>query len=101
MFRLVIRRGITPQSHHLRATRRALATVSSDQPLFGAVSNPPVEPTTETTAKSGALRPHLGIKVKEDHGLYAFFRKVKDEDSVLGYKYLTYETTNEHVDKAS
>lgn len=55
----------------------------------------------ESSTKPGALRPHLGIQVNPNHGLYAFFRKIKDEDSVLGYKYVTYEATNDRFDSAS
>ncbi|EIN12629.1 MRP-L47-domain-containing protein [Punctularia strigosozonata HHB-11173 SS5] len=32
-------------------------------------------------AKEGALRPHLGIQVNPDHGLYAFFRKRHDSST--------------------
>ncbi|KAI0034644.1 mitochondrial 39-S ribosomal protein L47 (MRP-L47)-domain-containing protein, partial [Vararia minispora EC-137] len=35
--------------------------------------------------KSGALRPHLGIQVKPNHGLWAFFRRVPDEEGVEKY----------------
>ncbi|KAI0071698.1 MRP-L47-domain-containing protein, partial [Panus rudis PR-1116 ss-1] len=38
--------------------------------------------------KEGALRPHLGIEVNPNHGLYAFFRKVETEDGEVKYETL-------------
>jgi hypothetical protein len=39
----------------------------------------------------GRLRPHLGIEVNPNHGLYAFFRKTGDEFSPEGVRYETIE----------
>lgn len=37
-------------------------------------------------AKEGALRPHLGITVDPDHGLYGFFRKNVEKDGTVQYE---------------
>ena len=37
-----------------------------------------------STAKEGALRPHLGVEVNPNHGLFAFFRR-KEKDGVVTY----------------
>jgi hypothetical protein len=92
MFRPAIRRAFPSRLVNLNASKRAFATV---------LNAPSAANEMETSTKPGALRPHLGIQVNPDHGLYAFFRKIKDEDSVLGYKYVTYEATNDRFDSAS
>ncbi|CAG8648583.1 5247_t:CDS:2 [Acaulospora colombiana] len=73
-----------------------MATVIPEQPLLDS-STPTarIGSSTSTTVQNQALRPHLNIPVREDHGLYNFFRKIPDEDSVKGYKYVTYEHMNE------
>jgi hypothetical protein len=95
MFRPAIRRAFPSRLGHLNVPKRALATVLNTPSSSSAANE------MESTTKPGALRPHLGIQVNPDHGLYAFFRKIKDEDSVLGYKYVTYEATNDRFDSAS
>ncbi|PVF99521.1 hypothetical protein CPB86DRAFT_813891 [Serendipita vermifera] len=73
-----------------------MATVIPEQPFLDSASpTARIESSTPTTIQNQALRPHLNIPVKEDHGLYSFFRKIPDEDSVKGYKYVTYEHQNE------
>lgn len=49
----------------------------------------------EQKAKEPPLRPQLNVKVKDDHGLYHFFRKTpaKDGESPV---YETIETSNTH-----
>lgn len=39
----------------------------------------------------------MGIPVKPDHGLYNFFRKVVNEDSVKGYDYVTFEAIDDSI----
>jgi len=39
----------------------------------------------KTVAPVGPLRPHLGIEVNPNHGLWAFFRKTAGKDGVLSY----------------
>lgn len=100
MFRPAIRRALPSRLGHLSASKRALATVATDQSSLNTPSSSSAN-EMESSTKPGALRPHLGIQVNQNHGLYAFFRKIKDEDSVLGYKYVTYEATNDRFDSAS
>ena len=38
--------------------------------------------------KDGRLRPHLGIEVNPNHGLYAFFRKKTEENGDVVYETL-------------
>lgn len=40
----------------------------------------------EKVASEGPLRPHYGIAVAENHGLYAFFRKVPTKDGGFAYE---------------
>jgi hypothetical protein len=96
MLRLAIRRAATSRTCVPLAYKRCMATVIPEQPVFD--SAPPtakIESSGSTMVQNQALRPHLNIPVKEDHGLYNFFRKIPDEDSVKGYKYVTYEHMNE------
>jgi large subunit ribosomal protein L47 len=101
MLRPAIRRALSTRLGHLNASRRTLATVAADQPSLNALSSSSAANEMESSTKPGALRPHLGIQVNQNHGLYAFFRKIKDEDSVLGFKYVTYEASNDRFDSAS
>ena len=39
--------------------------------------------------KDGALRPHLGIEVNPNHGLYGFFRRKEKDEKV------TYDTVEQ------
>ncbi len=48
-------------------------------------------------AAEGALRPHLGIEVNPNHGLYAFFRR-KEQDGKVSYE--TVEPTDVVSDKS-
>ncbi len=36
--------------------------------------------------KEGALRPHLGVEVDPDHGLWAFFRRKTADDGTTKYE---------------
>ncbi|KAG8813487.1 54S ribosomal protein L4 mitochondrial [Serendipita sp. 399] len=55
--------------------------------------------------KNEALRPTLrktnaedkGIEVDPNHGLFNFFRKVKDDTATSGFKYITVEPTNDRL----
>jgi len=85
----------------LNAVKRHLATISEQQPSPPLNPKPTVPPVPSKMTKTGALRPHMGITVRPDHGLYHFFRKVPKEDSPLGYEYLPYEPMDESVLGAS
>ena len=50
------------------------ASANASSSSAGATSN----------AKEGALRPHLGVEVNPNHGLFAFFRR-KEKDGVVTY----------------
>ncbi|QRV77811.1 Mitochondrial 39-S ribosomal protein L47 (MRP-L47) [Ceratobasidium sp. AG-Ba] len=42
----------------------------------------------EAETPDGHLRPHLGIKVNPNHGLYGFFRQVRNDDGTMRYETL-------------
>lgn len=82
--------------HNVLVTRRV---VSQSRTLASIVPTP-AEPTEhgETSAQkeSGALRPHLGIQVNPNHGLYAFFHKKTNADATV--EYVTIEPTTAEDD---
>ena len=41
-------------------------------------------PASSSAPSGGPLRPHLGIEVNPNHGLYAFFRR-KEADGEVSY----------------
>ena len=65
-------------------------------PISTSTSDLASKPTTIKAGTDGRLRPHLGIEVNPNHGLYAFFRRVpkekekdkdgKDKDGKAGEK---------------
>ncbi len=64
---------------------RRLATHA---PALSASGVPVADASTSSSVvdrrKDGALRPHLGIEVNPNHGLYAFFRR-KEKDGQVTY----------------
>ena len=67
--------------------RRTLAT---HVPALTASGLPSTDAAGSSTAngygtEDGPLRPHLGIQVNPNHGLYAFFRR-KEEDGKVSYE---------------
>lgn len=63
------------------AARRTLATHVPAAPASAAGSSSASGYGTE----NGPLRPHLGIEVNPNHGLYAFFRR-KEKDGKVSYE---------------
>lgn len=57
-------------------------TFASEVPLTPAVAESSDTPSKDN---DGPLRPHLGIQVNPNHGLYAFFRKKVGEDGEVSY----------------
>ena len=68
-------------------------------PSLTAAGSPPGDASSSSTvtAKEGALRPHLGIQVNPNHGLYAFFRRKEKEGNV---RYETVEPSDVVSDKS-
>lgn len=58
------------------ATETALPSASSTNPVTS-VGNP-----------EGLLRPHLGVEVNPNHGLWAFFRRKVGQDGAQSYETL-------------
>lgn len=104
MFRPAVRRAIPVSRTPIKLLRNYLATAV---PGNSSVTSPSIsEPennslANEEATKPGALRPHLDVKVRVDHGLFSFFRKVEDENSVQGYKYLTIEESHSGIHDSS
>lgn len=96
MIRIAFRRCL---NHSSRFQRRFLATVVDESPS-GIAPKPSDELSGELRTfrtQEGALRGHLEIPVKKNHGLYAFFRRVPDEDSLDKYKYVSYEAYHDRI----
>ncbi|KAL1950257.1 hypothetical protein VTO73DRAFT_5381 [Trametes versicolor] len=62
--------------------RRTLAT---HVPAASASGVPSASSASGHGSEEGALRPHLGIEVNPNHGLYAFFRR-KEQDGKVSYE---------------
>lgn len=62
--------------------RRTLAT---HVPAASASGVPSTSSASGHGIEEGALRPHLGIEVNPNHGLYAFFRR-KEQDGKVSYE---------------
>jgi large subunit ribosomal protein L47 len=73
-------------------TARVLQSVrwnSNEVPLIDPsrmIQKPGYQPPTRKS-KGAALRPHLGVEVDPDHGLWAFFRK-KERDGEIKFESL-------------
>ncbi|KAI0056568.1 MRP-L47-domain-containing protein [Artomyces pyxidatus] len=68
---------------------RSLRAFTAVRPsrYYSTVIDTVVTPTPTPQKAEGALRPHLGIPVNPNHGLYAFFRK-KEIDGEITYQSL-------------
>lgn len=64
---------------------RSFASVLPDTTAIAESSDASAYKAT-SAAKDGSLRPHLGIQVNPDHGLYAFFRKKEDDKGNVRYE---------------
>ncbi|KAG8808007.1 54S ribosomal protein L4 mitochondrial, partial [Serendipita sp. 399] len=119
MFRPALRRAIFPyryQSFH-HSVQRCFATHAAEQPPLHqsttssssssstAFDEMEKESEKKEPTKNEALRPTLkkknaedkGIEVDPNHGLFNFFRKVKDDAASSGFKYITVEPTNDRL----
>lgn len=89
----------TTSGEHQWQTRPARKLTAKERATPGRV--PLNAPTPE-----GHLRPHLGVEVSPNHGLYGFFRTVKDEiTGVSSYetiepKHKTNDYSGEHIPKS-
>ncbi|KAF9644168.1 MRP-L47-domain-containing protein [Thelephora ganbajun] len=72
------------QAHIARsyATETALPSTSSTSPVAS------VGKGSKSKVSEGPLRPHLGVEVNQNHGLWAFFRKKVGKDGVQSYETL-------------
>ncbi len=68
--------------HPLTMQARTFASEVPHTPLVIDPSSPPSKDT------SGPLRPHLGIEVNPNHGIYGFFRKKVGDDGEVKYETL-------------
>jgi hypothetical protein len=61
--------------------RQHLPARISDKLVMKRAPKPtPMPPGTKDHRTAGAERPHLGTRVRPDHGLWRFFRRAPDED---------------------
>ncbi|KAF9649958.1 MRP-L47-domain-containing protein [Thelephora ganbajun] len=72
------------QAHTARsyATETALPSTSSTNPVAS------VEKGNKSKVSEGPLRPHLGVEVNPNHGLWALFRKKVGKDGMQSYETL-------------
>lgn len=81
--------GVRVRAARSYATETALPSTSSANPVAS------VEKGKKSDVIEGPLRPHLGVGVNPNHGLWAFFRKTVGGDNAESYE------TLEKVDPAS
>lgn len=84
--RSTLRRSSTSAFHiqQVHTFASVVPSVPATTPLSSA-TNSKLPGNVPDARKPGALRPHLGVQVDPNHGLYAFFRK-KIEDNVAKYE---------------
>ena len=76
-------------SFTLRAGARAARSYATETTLPSTSSANPVTSIgkgKEDEVPEGPLRPHLGVEVNPNHGLWAFFRKKVGKDGVQTYE---------------
>lgn len=79
---LTFAHGVRVHAARSYATETALPSTSSANPVAS------VGKGKEISVPEGPLRPHLGVEVNPNHGLWAFFRKTAGKDGVLSYEVL-------------
>ena len=80
----------------LRVGAHAARSYATETPLPSTSSANPVGKNGKDEEPSGALRPHLGVEVNPNHGLWAFFRKAVGKDGAVTYE--TLEAKDDIVD---
>lgn len=80
----------------LRAGARAARSYATETPLPSTSSANSVGRNGKGEEPNGVLRPHLGVEVNPNHGLWAFFRKNVEKDGVVTYE--TLEAKDDTVD---
>ena len=72
-----------------RAGRSISAAAARGRQLATHATTTPADTATDTASlragQEGALRPHLGVEVNPNHGLWAFFRR-KEQDGKVSYE---------------
>ncbi|KAG8812688.1 54S ribosomal protein L4 mitochondrial, partial [Serendipita sp. 401] len=105
MFRPALRRAFPCRTRSFTSVKRCLATHASEQPSLqpGSFDDTVEEnkPAASKNDENTALRSNLKIPVKPDHGLFHFFRRIKDEDTQKGYRYVNVEPTNDRIHTSS
>jgi len=87
----------TPSSSlALRVGAHAARSYATETPLPSTSSADPVGKNGKDGEPSGVLRPHLGVEVNPNHGLWAFFRKAVGKDGAVTYE--TLEAKDDTVD---
>lgn len=94
----VLRTSTSPLSSQLFASRLACPALASRVQFRDVARSyateaalPPTssaDPVTSVGNPEGPLRPHLGVEVNPNHGLWAFFRKTVGKDGVQDYETL-------------
>ena len=82
--------GVRARAARSYATEAALPSTSSANPVVS------VGKGKKGGVPEGPLRPHLGVEVNPNHGLWAFFRKKVGKDGVESYEAL--EARDDSVD---
>ena len=65
------------------------------------MSIPPAKAITTSRDPEGPLRPHLGVEVNPNHGLWAFFRKTAGKDGVESHETVEKKDSVVHYSGAS
>ena len=74
--------GVGTRAARSYATETALPSTSSANPVTS------IGTGKKNKVPEGPLRPHLGVEVNPNHGLWAFFRKKVGKDGVQSYETL-------------
>ncbi|KIM23471.1 hypothetical protein M408DRAFT_320752 [Serendipita vermifera MAFF 305830] len=102
MIRPAIRCTTSARIRPLNTLKRRLATIAEEQPTTkSATESISTKLFKGKKPDPGPLRPHLGIKVREDHGLYNFFRKIPKDDALRKFEYVAFEAMDESMHSAS
>ena len=72
---------------------RAARSYATDAALPSTSSSDPATTARKSDVPEGPLRPHLGVEVNPNHGLWAFFRRKVEKGGELSYE--TIETRDQ------
>jgi large subunit ribosomal protein L47 len=72
--------------HQTRTFASVLPATSAAASVSAAAPKTRPSAKVDDARQPGAARPHLGVKVDPNHGLYAFFRKTEEKDGVTKYE---------------